>query len=119
MSTGSQPPKPEVGDDATFACDVEPERDAVRIRTKGSLDLAKVPELEGQLDELRAAGFRRLILDLSSLEFMDSTGLRLVLLWAADAQHDGYALELVPGPPAVQQVFEISGTAASLPFVGT
>jgi hypothetical protein len=50
---------------------------------------------------------------------MDCTGLRLVLVWAASAETDGYVLDVVPGPPEVQRVFELSGMAASLPFVGT
>jgi anti-anti-sigma factor len=75
--------------------------------------------LEAQIGELRAAGFRRLILDLSQLDFMDSTGLRLILRWDAEARQDGFSIGLVPGPPAVQRVFELTGTANALPFIRT
>ena len=61
----------------------------------------------------------RLILDLSQLEFMDSTGLRLILRWDAEARKDGFSIGLVPGPPVVQRVFELTGTAAALPFIRT
>jgi anti-anti-sigma factor len=100
-----------------FGCDVQPERDGVRVLPHGELDAATGPALERQIGELRDAGFRRLILDLSQLDFMDSTGLRLILKWDAEARQDGFSIEIVPGPPVVQRVFEVTGTAARLPFV--
>jgi anti-anti-sigma factor len=101
----------------SFAYEVVPERDTARIRVTGSVDMATVPELDAQLRELCAAGFRRIVLDLSALDFMDSTGLRLILRWDAEARRDGLAFALVPGGPAVQRLFEITQTAAHLPFV--
>ena len=71
----------------------------MRVLPHGDLDAVTCPLLEAQIGELRAAGFRRLILDLSQLEFMDSTGLRLILNWDAEARKDGFAISLVPGPP--------------------
>ena len=60
--------------EASFRCEVVPERDVVRVCAIGSLDMATTPVLEQQLEELRDAGFRRLIIDLGRLSFMDSTG---------------------------------------------
>src|SRR6266508_5129994 len=68
------------------------ERDAVRLRTVGTLDLATVPQLEQQLSELRGAGCRELLVDLRGLEFMDSTGLQLVLRWNGAARADGFRI---------------------------
>ena len=48
---------------------------------------------------------------------MDSTGLRLLLRWSETARTDGVALSIVPGGPAVQRVFELTGTLGALPFV--
>jgi anti-anti-sigma factor len=90
----------------------------VRVRAIGELDLGTVPVLEAQISELVEAGFRRVCLDLSELSFMDASGLHLVMRWDAEARRDGFAFELVPGPRAVQMVFEISGLVARLPFVG-
>ena len=47
---------------------------------------------------------------------MDSTGLRLGLEWHAAAQHDGFEIGFMPGPAAVQRVFELTGTIDHLPF---
>ena len=59
---------------------------------------------------------RQLVVDLSGLTFLDSSGLRLLIELAADADRDGFTLGLVPGPPVVQRVFEVSGMRALLPF---
>jgi anti-anti-sigma factor len=100
-----------------FRCDVSPEREAVRVRALGALDLATVPILEAEVAQLRDAGFRRLVLDLSGLGFMDSSGLRFIIELDADARRDGFSIALVAGPPAVQRVFELTGTTAQLPFI--
>ena len=102
--------------EASLRCEVVPERDAVRVCPIGSLDMATVRVHEQQLEELREAGFRRLIVDLGGLCFMDSTGLRLALKWHAAAQEDGFEIGFAPGPPAVQRVFELTGTSEHVPF---
>ena len=104
-------------DPEAFSCEVESEPEAARLRTRGSLDMATAPMLEAQIDELRKARVQRVIVDLSGLDFMDSVGLRLLLSVDASARRDGYSITLVRGPAAVQRVFEITGTAAVLPFV--
>lgn len=99
-----------------FRCEVQPEQSAARVFALGSLDVASAPLLDARLRELREAGVRRLIVDLSRLDFMDSSGLRLLLTWNADARDDGYAIEVVPGPKAVQRVFDVTGTSGLLRF---
>jgi anti-sigma B factor antagonist len=101
----------------SLQCEIWPERDAVRVRPVGTLDMATAPLLEDQLGELRTAGFRALLVDLRGLRFMDSTGLRLMLRWDAAARSDGFELRIVPGEPAIQRVFELTGTLDRLPFV--
>ena len=113
QSFHASPPNP---DTESFRCEVQPEQSAARVFALGSLDVATVPELDAQLRDLREAGFRRIIVDLSRLGFMDSSGLRLLLAWNADASGDGYAIELVPGSKAVQRVFELTGTSHMLRF---
>jgi anti-sigma B factor antagonist len=103
--------------DELLRCDVVPERGRVRICPVGALDMANASVLEHELAELRAAGFRQLIVDLRGLRFMDSTGLRLVLRWHAAAAADGFELGVVPGAPAIQRVFELTGTLDRVPFV--
>ena len=103
-------------DKEPFRCEVTPERDAVRVRPVGELDMDTAPVLDAQMRELRDSGFRRLILDLRGLQFIDSSGLHLILRYDAEARRDGFALELLPGNRTVQLVFEVSGVAAQLTF---
>jgi anti-sigma B factor antagonist len=108
----SRTPSPEP---KRFGCDVQTEGDVVRVVPTGDLDMATAPLLDARLAELRR-DFRQLILDLSRLDFIDSTGLRLLLRYDAEARQDGFNLRLIPGPPAVQRVFELTGTLRLLPF---
>ena len=103
-------------DEVPFHCEIARDADGVRVRAVGSLDMATAPELDAKLTELYAAEHRLVILDLRDLDFMDSSGLRLLLSWDAFARRDGMALHLVPGPPAVQLVFDVSGTAGVFTF---
>jgi anti-sigma B factor antagonist len=104
-------------DEESLRCEVVPERDAVRVRAIGSLDMATAPVLEQELEELREAGFRRLIVDLGGLSFMDSTGLKLALKWHGAARQDGFEIRFAPGPPAVRRVFELTGMTEHVPFI--
>ena len=117
MSSQPQPRDPLFVDDASLTCEVVPERDAVRVCPIGSLDMATAPVLEQQLEELREAGFRQLIVDLGRLSFMDSTGLRIALKWHEAAQRDGFEIGFAPGPPVVQRVFELTGMSEHVPFI--
>ena len=57
------------------------------------------------------------MLDLRRLQFVDSTGLRLMLAWSARAREDGLTFSLVRGSPTVQRLFELTGTTDHLSFV--
>ena len=103
--------------DATpFTCEIVPERDRVRVRPHGALDLATAPTLEAEVSQLREAGFRCIVVDLRGLEFLDSSGLRALLALHGEASSDGFALGLIRGNPTVHRVFEVTGTASVLPF---
>jgi len=109
-------PEPLTGQEA-FRCELSWERDAARIQAVGELDLATVPILEAELAGLRDAGFRHLILDLGGLDFIDSTGLACILRYDDEARQDGYSIALIPGPPAVQRMFQVTDTEARLTFI--
>ena len=62
-----------------FSLDVRPERARVVLALAGELDCATAPSLESALDELLAAGWDDVVLDVARLAFVDSTGLVAVL----------------------------------------
>jgi anti-anti-sigma factor len=90
---------------------------AVTIRLAGELDVATAPRVEEELKQAEAGEEATIVLDLSGLTFMDSTGVRLVLSAHARSRQDSDRLRLVRGPHAVHRVFELSGVADTLPFV--
>jgi anti-anti-sigma factor len=94
----------------SFSVAVVPDRNEVRVVPSGELDLASVDAVDGEVRQLRRSGFDQVVLDLRRLTFMDSSGLRLLLDLRDDAARDGLDLVLVPGPPAVQRVFELTAT---------
>lgn len=100
-----------------FRCEISYERDTAHIRAVGELDVATVPILEAELAALRDAGFQNWILDLSSLEFLDSSGLHCILDYHVESQRDGFSLALISGPAAVKRIFELTSTEAELAFI--
>jgi anti-anti-sigma factor len=99
-----------------FRCEVEPHRAEVRIRPVGELDLATVPVVEAQLAELWSVGFKRLVLDLRDVCFLDSTGLRMLMTWSANSAADGMQFGVIRGPDVVERVLAVAGVAERLTY---
>jgi anti-sigma B factor antagonist len=93
-----------------FRCDVFPERDRVRVALVGELDLATALQLDQAVRKLLRAGFEHVVLDLTDLAFLASSGLRVILRLQALSQESAFRFELKPGPPAVQRIFDLSDT---------
>lgn len=119
MSDRSVPPaRPSTLDftDGGFRCHVVHERARVRIVLAGELDLVGAPRLEETLRTFLYTGFGRVVIDLRRLSFIDSTGLHLLLRYAEAARRAELSFALIPGPPAVQRIFELTGTDALFDF---
>ncbi len=101
-----------------FRCDVEPDRESVRVVPFGELDLDTVREVEEHLLELQQNGFREVVLDLRNLTFIDSSGVHVIVAADRLARRDGTHFALIAGPSAVQRVFEIAGIEDMLRFRG-
>ena len=80
----------------------------VTISLKGELDLSSVGKVQEELRRVEAEGPAVLVLDLSNLTFLDSTGLRTVVTADERARENGRRLVVVRGPDAVQRVFAIT-----------
>lgn len=81
----------------------------VVLELGGELDLESAPELERQLKEVGDTRPGRLLIDLGRLEFMDSTGLAVMVRAQRSARDNGHRLALRPGPTQVQRLFELTG----------
>jgi anti-anti-sigma factor len=86
------------------------------LTLSGELDIASAPALERTLDDFGAPLPRRLVIDLTEVTFMDSTGLRALLLARQRAVDGDHELLLCPGPRQVQRVLELSGTLERFSF---
>ena len=100
-----------------FAVDVsQPAADLSLVTLSGELDLAGAPELSRALAGLQAPAANRVVVDLTRLGFIDSTGLR-VLITAAKAIHSkGGTLTLAGPRPNVQRLFDIVRLSEMLPI---
>ena len=95
-----------------FCVDVVPGDDEIVVEAIGELDLYSADVLEREVVRLRADGHDRIVVDLRGIEFIDSTGLRLLIGLHRAAQREGRSLSLVPGPRPVQRIFELTATQA-------
>ena len=83
----------------------------------GELDLGGVEVLQDEIRRVEQSDAGRIIVDLSGLDFMDSTGLRSMLQIHARSRTDGDRVVFLRGGPIVQRLFEITQTESRLPFL--
>ncbi|HEU4975209.1 MAG TPA: STAS domain-containing protein [Baekduia sp.] len=81
---------------------------------QGDLDLSGAPEFSEALSLARRSDAESIIVDLRDLEFLDSTGLGVLV--RACSSPDGARIQLIEGPPAVMQVLRVSGLDRELPL---
>jgi anti-sigma B factor antagonist len=85
------------------------------IELLGELDIAGAPSLEEEFLRIEATDATSIICDLSGLEFIDSTGIRLLVM-AADRAAGTGRFTILRGPKQVHRVFEITDLVSRLPF---
>ena len=101
--TGSPPP---------LGVNVRHARGHVTIDLVGELDLATAPRLRDQLAQVSEDGADHITLDLTGLDFIDSTGLSVLVMAYTRAQSSGGALTVRHPSAAVMRIFEITGLAS-------
>ena len=74
----------------------------------GEFDLAGVTRFDDAIAAVEAAAPHAIVVDLSGLQFMDSSGLRSLVTADDRARKANRRLAIVPGPPPVRRVFEIT-----------
>ncbi|MBD0281557.1 MAG: STAS domain-containing protein [Thermoleophilaceae bacterium] len=80
----------------------------VHVALRGELDLSSVGKVQEELRRVEASSPRVVVLDLSKLTFLDSTGLRCLVTADERARDEGRRVVIVRGPEAVQRVFSIT-----------
>jgi anti-anti-sigma factor len=94
------------------------EPDRVRVEVSGELDLSSALVFEESLRRVEEdCRPELLVLDLRSLKFMDSTGLRLILSAHARAVNQERELGVIEGGEAVRRIFRLTGVIDRLNVV--
>lgn len=87
------------------------------VAPTGELDIATVGQLERALGAAGESDAEQILLDLSGLAFIDSTGLRLLLEVNERFGGDAGRLRVIAGSPAVERLLDIVGLRERLPLI--
>lgn len=84
---------------------------------RGECDLAAQRAVRDAVSDALQRGPECLVLDLSLVSFIDSTGIQVVVEAAKRASRQDTRMVILPGPRSVQRVFEICHLVEALPFI--
>lgn len=87
------------------------------VSVDGELDMATTPEFEEVVDGVDAGS--RLVIDLSSCTFLDSSAVRVLVSVVRDAEETGGTVALVARDPGILRVLEIAAVNTMLPVHDT
>jgi anti-anti-sigma factor len=82
----------------------------VTLVLAGELDLASTDKVDRALRKTLAGDTQQLLIDLRDVEFIDSSGLRLLLSVRSDAKRGGYQLMLRAPRSEARRIFVVTGT---------
>jgi len=102
--------------DGTLALRISRNGDVQTIALAGELDLANAATAKGELEAAFSHGDTDVVVDMRELEFIDSTGIAL-LVAALGRNEERPRVRFVPSSsPAVSRVLELTGVADRLPL---
>jgi anti-sigma B factor antagonist len=91
-----------------LSINTETEGEATVVHAGGDLDVYTAPRLKEALEQTLIGG-RRLVLDLSGVQFIDSTALGVLVSALQLSQSNGGDFRLVVGDPFLLKIFRITG----------
>jgi anti-sigma B factor antagonist len=86
------------------------------IRLHGELDLSTEAEVAAAIAQAEESDAERIVIDLGGLQFMDSTGIKLLVTAATRSRESG-RVRLRKGSEAIQHVLRVAGIESELPFL--
>jgi anti-anti-sigma factor len=89
----------------------------VHVGLVGELDLSTVAKVQDELRRVEESAPATVVIDLSKLRFLDSTGLRCIVTADERAREEGRRMVIVRGPDPVQRVFAITRLEERLEMV--
>src|SRR5688572_4138756 len=91
---------------------VEGEDSAILAELSGAIDGNTVPSFQQMLEEIKSKGVRRLVLDMSKIKYVNSTGLGSLVKYADTFKSSGGGMALIKVPAKVKIVIEMLGLNA-------
>ena len=88
--------------------------DCAVLRVAGEVDVYTAPMLRERIRELAASGAVHLIADLGQVDFLDSTGLGVLVGGLRRLREDGGSLALVITTPRILRIFQVTGLTKAL-----
>lgn len=98
-----------------FSTAVHREADRTRVEVLGELCLGSIQSLDACIQDVRAGGVRRIVLDLRKLEFMDSCGILSLLTIHRLAQSEGFEFAIIPGEGQPSRTLGLVGMSDRIP----
>src|SRR3954451_159916 len=98
-----------IGEDVGLTVRVEQDGEALIVSAYGELDLSNVRTLNAELRLAIAGDASEVILDLGAVSFIDSAGLRMMLLMAKHSLRNGGRLRLMRGSGPLERAIKGSG----------
>ena len=89
------------------------------VEVSGEVDVFTAPQLDEQLSGLVEAGSYQLVVDLSNVEFLDSTGLGVLVKALKRVREHGGSLSVVTATDRISKVFRITGLDTAIGLHGT
>ncbi len=89
------------------------------VEVSGELEMHAAPELRAELQRVCAGEKPSVLIDLSQVSFIDSTGIGVLVGGLKRAREAGGALVLVCPVPRLRRIFEITGLLQALPMYQT
>ena len=90
---------------------------SIYLTVSGELDIYTAPQLQDRLAEESTKG-GTLVLDMAGVDFIDSSGIRVLVLAWQESQRDGFDLRLTRGSDTVMHALTLVGLLDELPFLG-
>ncbi len=94
-----------------------PNGTTMTVTLEGTCDLATAPELKAALQPLLPPEVQDLVIDVSGLEFIDSTGLGVILGAMRRLRENGGGLRIAGAAGTVRRVLEVTDLDKVIPLV--
>jgi anti-sigma B factor antagonist len=100
---------------AAFGFSISDDTEPPVLTVRGEVDLASAPKLAAAMTELIDRGYTHVAVDLGAVEFIDSSGLGVLVGSLRRLRDDGGDLVLCAASPPVTRILELTGLDGLLP----